>query len=83
MSGVVFCVTNDAMLPEPLAARPMEGVLFVQLNTVPAREPVKLTAAVAVPLHIVWPETGSTVGSGLTVMVKVLGAPGQLTPLLV
>ena len=37
-----------AMLPVPDAARPILVVLLVQLYTVPATKPVKLTAAVAV-----------------------------------
>jgi len=77
---LVFVVTNEAMLPVPLAARPIDGLLFVQLNTVPAIEPLKETAVVASPLHQVWLGTALTVGSGSTVMVKVLGVPGQLTP---
>lgn len=44
---------NDAISPLPLAARPMDGVLFVQLNTVPGTVPVKLIAVVAAPLHTV------------------------------
>ena len=35
----------------PEAANPIEGVLFVQLYTVPFTAPVKLTAAVGEPLH--------------------------------
>lgn len=33
--ALVFCVTNDPIVPVPLAARPMDVLLFVQLNTVP------------------------------------------------
>ena len=78
--GLVFCVTNAAILPVPLAARPILGLLFVQLKEVPGKEPVKVTAAVNSPLHVVWLPTGLTVGSGFTVMVKIRGMPGQLTP---
>ncbi len=56
---------NEPMLPVPLAARPMEVLLLVQLYVVPATAPVKLTAAVAAPAHKVWLPTGFTVGMGL------------------
>ena len=58
---------NDAILPVPLAARPIEVLLFVQLYTVPGTKPVKLTAAVGKPLHTTWLATGFTVGVGFTV----------------
>ena len=38
---------NDAIFPEPLAARPMEASLFVQLKDVAV--PVKLTAVTVPP----------------------------------
>ena len=47
----VLMAVKLAILPLPLAARPMDGVLFVQLNVVPATEPVKVTGAVGAPLH--------------------------------
>ena len=39
--------------------------------------PVKFTASVAAPLHLVWSAGLVTVGVGFTVMVKVVGTPGQ------
>ena len=39
--------------------------------------PVKFTASVAAPLHLVWSAGLATVGVGLTVMVKETGVPGQ------
>jgi hypothetical protein len=42
---------NAAMFPLPLAASPIEGVLFTQLKVVPLTEPEKITAAVFAPLH--------------------------------
>jgi hypothetical protein len=48
-----FTALKEAMLPLPLAARPIEGSLFVQLNTTPAGVPLKLTGAVLAPLHTV------------------------------
>ena len=46
-----FVAMNDAILPLPLAANPIDAVLLVQLYTVPATAPVKFTAVVADPLH--------------------------------
>lgn len=48
---VLLVAVNAAILPEPLAARPIEVVLFVQLNVVPVTEPVRATAVVLVLLH--------------------------------
>ena len=50
----VFTAVKEAMLPVPLAARPIEGVLFVQLYTIisPVVGLVNVTAVVAEPLHI-------------------------------
>lgn len=80
---VAFNAVNDPILPVPPAARPIDGLLFVQLKTVPATAPLKLTAAVAVLLHTTWLATGSMIGGGLTVIVNVIGVPTQLTAPLV
>ena len=40
-----------AIFPVPLAAKPIEVLLFVQLNVVPLTGPVKFIAAVVAPLH--------------------------------
>ena len=69
-----------AILPVPLAARPIEVALFVQLYTVPGgavTAPVKVTAVVAEPLHNTWLGTAFTVGVGLTKTVAITGVPGQ------
>ena len=66
----VFTALNEAIFPIPLAARPIDGVLFVQLNTVPATGPVKVTAVVGDPLHTTWLVTGLTVICGPTVVVN-------------
>ena len=50
---VALVAVKLPILPLPLEARLMEGVLFVQLNVVPGNEPVKFTAAVDVLLHTV------------------------------
>ena len=76
----VLMAVKLAILPVPLAARPMDVVLFVQLNTVPGglvTAPVKFTAVVGAPLHTTWLATGFTVGIGLTTTVAVIGVPGQ------
>ena len=49
----VLTPVNDPMFPAPLDANPIEVLLLVQLNTVPATAPVKLIAVVAPELHIV------------------------------
>ena len=58
-----------AIFPEPLAAKPMLVVLFVQVYTVPVTGPVMVTAAVVAPLHKTWFTIGVTAGVGFTVMV--------------
>jgi hypothetical protein len=74
---------NDGISPVPLAPKPILVLLFVQLYTVPATAPLKFTAVVGDPLHTVWLLTAFTVGVGLTVIVNVVEAPVQVTPLLV
>ena len=69
-----------AILPVPVAARPIDVCVFVQLYTVPGgdvTDPVKVTAVVAEPLHNTWLGTAFTVGIGLTTTVAVIGVPGQ------
>lgn len=61
----------------------MDGVLFVQLYTVPATAPVKFTGAVGVLAHTTWFAGWFTVGVGFTVIVKVTGKLTQVTPPLV
>ena len=55
---------NAGIFPLPLAARPIDVVLLVQLNVVPAGEPEKVTAAVEVPAQTVWLLTALTVTVG-------------------
>lgn len=45
----LLVTVNAGMFPVPEAARPMEGVLLVQLKFVPEMPPVKLIALVLVP----------------------------------
>ena len=68
--ALALIALNEAMLPVPFAAKPIDGVLLVQLYTVPATAPLKFTTAVGAPLHTAWLETGFTVGTGLIVILN-------------
>ena len=92
VTGVVpvLIALNEAMLPVPLAASPIEVVLLVQLYTVPVTAPLNVTADVEEALHTVWLVTVLTVGVGFTVIVNEVDGPKQgkvlcekRTPLLV
>ena len=48
-----FRPVKDAILPEPLAPRPIEVVLLVQPKVVPVTVPVKFTAETDAPAQIV------------------------------
>ena len=76
---------KPAILPTPLPASPMEGVLFVQLYTIVPPVAVLLKAAAVVDplLQTVWLVTVVTVAVGFTVIVKVEAVPIQVTPPLV
>ena len=76
----MLIAVNAAILPVPLAARPIDVVLLVQLNTVPVTAPLNVTAVVADPLHTVWLATAFVVGVGFTIIVNVVDAPVQVTP---
>ena len=58
---------KDAIFPFPFAASPMFGLLLVHENVVPASGPVKLIAAVELPLQNVWFGIVFTIGKGFTV----------------
>jgi hypothetical protein len=73
----VFVAVKDAILPVPLAARPIDVALFTQLYTVPFTGPVKITAAEFVPLQTTWLVRVLTSGVGLTVMLNVVDVPLQ------
>ncbi len=74
----VLVPVKEDIFPVPLAPRPMPVLLLFQLNDVPGTVPVKLIDAVDAPLQTAWLETGVTFGAGLTVILKVSAAPGQL-----
>jgi hypothetical protein len=76
---VALMAVNEPILPEPEAARPIVLLLFVQLNTVPDTAPLNVIVVVAELLQTDWlAGLDTTVGVGLTVMVAVIGVPGQL-----
>ena len=62
---------NEGTLPAPLAAKPIEGFEFVQLNVAPAGVLVKLVPDGVLPLQVVGLKTAFTVGSGFTVIVTI------------
>jgi hypothetical protein len=81
VTGVVplFVAAKEAMSPEPEAARPMEVSLLVHEKVVPFTALVNAIAVEAAPLQTAWIDGVATAfGVGLTVMVAVIGVPGQL-----
>ena len=80
---LLLMAVKAAMFPVPAALRPMLVLLLVQLNTVPATEPLMVTVVVDAPLQTTWLAIAFTDGVGFTVIVNVLDAPVQVTPPLV
>lgn len=74
----VFIATKDAIFPVPLAGKPIEGLSFVQLKLVPLTAPEKLMEPVAALLQTARSAGLTTFGVGFTVIVNVLGVPGQM-----
>ena len=74
---VRLTAVNEGRFPLPLAVRPIEGLLFVQLKMAPLTALEKLTAVVADPLHKLWSAGCTTLGVGFTVIVKVFEGPGH------
>jgi hypothetical protein len=77
---VLFTAVNELMFPVPLAARPIEGVLFAQLKTILLPPPMVLgllnvITAVDAVLHNTWLATAFTIAVGFTVIVNVLATP--------
>jgi hypothetical protein len=50
---VVFVAVNAGMLPDPLAARPMAVLLFVQVKVVPLTGPDNVVDAALPPLQYI------------------------------
>ena len=67
----VLIAKKPAKPPVPLAPRPIDGLLFVQLYTVPAGPPPKVTPTNGKPGQTAWLATGLTPGLGLDVIVPV------------
>ena len=75
---VALVAVNEGIFPAPVGASPIDAVLLVQLNKVPATDPAKFTAAVSVLLHTTWLAGWVTSGVGCTVTVAVIEAPVQV-----
>jgi hypothetical protein len=77
-----FVAVKDGILPVPLAANPIDGVLFVQLYTIdpPVVGLPKFTAVVEPLLQTDWLLITLTVAAGFTVIVKVVAVPLQVVP---
>lgn len=80
---VPLVAVKDAISPVPPAPRPMVISEFVQLYSVPATFPEKVTMVDGAALHNVWFTTAFTVGMGFTVIVNEVGVPVQVIPPLV
>ena len=80
---LVLIPVNAAILPLPLFASPIEGLLLIQEKVVPETMEPKITAPPDVPSQIKISVGCATVGIGLTVILKVLEGPLQFTPLFV
>jgi hypothetical protein len=80
VSGVVPVLTavKDAISPKPLAGKPIDVLLLTQLKLVPTTDPVKFIIPVAAVLQNVLFGGGNTLGIGFTVIVNILGVPGQI-----
>ena len=74
----LFVVIKEAMFPLPVAAKPMDGVSFVQSKVVPVTLPENVIAPLATPLHLIRLVIGLTIGVGFMVMVNVFGEPVQV-----
>ena len=51
---VALIAVKLAILPVPLAARPIDVLLLVHVNTVPGTVPLKFTGAVEAPAQTDW-----------------------------
>ena len=72
-----FVVVKAGILPVPLAANPMEGVLLVHEKVVPTEELPKVIAFCRAVLQSTELLTVFTVVSGLTLIVNVFAGPEQ------
>ena len=60
----LLVAVNDPIFPDPLAARPIDGVSLIQVKVVPAVGLLKLIAPEALPLQYTLLATAFTVGVG-------------------
>ena len=51
VAEALVVAVNEGIFPEPVADNPIEGLLLLQLYTVPLTAPVKFIAVVIDPLH--------------------------------
>lgn len=70
-----FVAVNEGTFPIPLAPKPMEVLLFVQVKVAPGVVLEKTVAGTVAPLQTAKLEGTTTVGVGFTVMVYVEGVP--------
>ena len=68
---------NELIVPEPLAPRPIDVVLFVQPNVVPATAPEKPMVAMVPPSQVTLSDTPFTFGCGFTLCVYDVAVPEQ------
>ena len=68
-AAVKLVAVKAGVLVVPLAANPIEGLEFVQVNVAPAGVLLKVLARAASPLQYVRFVSAVTVGKGLTVTV--------------
>lgn len=68
-------VKAGILVPEPLAASPMEGSLLVHEKTVLDTDPARGIAVVVIPLQCILLVTELTVGAGFTVTVTKIDGP--------
>jgi hypothetical protein len=66
---LALVAVNAGISPDPLAARPMAVLLFVQVKVVPLTGPDKEVAVTLAPLQCVWLGTVVTVEVGFTVIL--------------
>ena len=80
----VLVAVKPGISPVPIAAKPIEACVFVHKKIVPTEGPNNGSAAIGVPSHTTWlVVTVLSTGVGFTVIVKLVGAPVQVTPPLV
>ena len=75
-----FDAVKAAILPVPVADKPVLVLLFAQENVEPDGVLTKFVAKTVVPAQTVWSTGVFTEGFGLTVIIKVCGAPAVEQP---